>query len=115
VRCHWIDPDALSVFATVDSPQGFTFAGPRHALAALDQEQRTVGGALDQTGAGIEKLIGPPFQRHPAMGTPIGVHIHLTRSPHGQNPELIKIEPEAFAFNQRSAVAQVFQRGLLVA
>ncbi|QKF49919.1 hypothetical protein FX982_00846 [Pseudomonas graminis] len=72
-----------------------------------------MGGALDQTGAGIEKLIGLPFQRHPSMGTPIGVHINLTASPDGQNLELIDIESEAFAFNQRSAVAQVFQRGLL--
>ncbi len=72
-----------------------------------------MSGALDQTGAGIEKLIGLPFQRHSAMGTPIGVHINLTPSPDGQNLELIDIEPEAFAFNQRSAVTQVFQRGLL--
>ena len=72
-----------------------------------------MGGALDQTGAGIEKIIGLPFQRHPSMGTPIGVHINLTPSPDGQNLELIDIESEAFAFNQRSTVAQVFQRGLL--
>lgn len=71
-----------------------------------------MGGALDQTGAGIEKIIGLPFQRHPSMGTPIG-DINLTPSPDGQNLELIDIESEAFAFNQRSAVAQVFQRGLL--
>lgn len=72
-----------------------------------------MSGALDQTGAGIEKLIGLPFQRHSTMGTPIGVHINLPPSPDGQNLELINLEPEAFAFNQRSAVAQVFQRGLL--
>lgn len=72
-----------------------------------------MSGTLDQTGAGIEELISPPFQRDPAMGAPIGVHVNLTRSPHGQNLELINVEPEAFAFNQRSAVAQVFQRGLL--
>lgn len=72
-----------------------------------------MSGTLDQTGAGIEKLISPPFQRHPTMGTPIGVHVNLPPSPDGQNLELVDIEPEAFAFNQCSAVAQVFQRGLL--
>src|SRR4051812_40944455 len=86
VRCRWIDPDALSVFAAVDRPQGFSLARSRHALATFDQEQSAVGGTLHQAGAGIEKGIRLPFERHPAMGAPIGVHVDLTRSPHGQNP-----------------------------
>lgn len=43
-------PKALGIFATGQGGEVLTGAWSGDALAAFDEEQRTVGGALDQAG-----------------------------------------------------------------
>ena len=88
-------PDALRIFMAIESGQRLTFAGAGHALAILDQKQRTVGGALDQAGAAVQKLVGLPFQRDAAMRAAIPVDENLALSAYRQKPVVYQLEPPA--------------------
>lgn len=80
---------------SVERGQRLTLAGACHALAILDQKQRTVGGALDQTGAAVQKLVGLPFQRDATMRAAIPVDENLTVSAYRQKPVVFQFEPAA--------------------
>ena len=114
-RWRWIDPDALTVFATGNGGQGFALARAGDAFAVLDQKQRAMGGALDKAGAAVEKLVGQPLQRDAAMGAAIVVDKHLSGPSHDQQLETCQLEAAALSFRNSVAFAQVFQRGPLYA
>jgi len=48
------------------------------------RKQRAVGGALDQAGAGVEEVIGLPFQGDAAMGAAIAIEVGDAIPAHGQ-------------------------------
>lgn len=79
----------------VQRGQRLAFAGAGHAFAVLDQKQCTVGGALDQAGAAVQKLVGLPFQRDAAMRAAIPVDEHLALSAYRQKPVVFQLEPPA--------------------
>jgi hypothetical protein len=108
-----IDPDALSVLATIDRAQIFALARAGDAFATLDQKQCAVGRALNQAGAGIEKLVRVPLQGHAAVRATVPVDMNLTRAPDRQELQPVDIETSAFSLSQVIPVTQVFQRSLL--
>ncbi|ROL83312.1 hypothetical protein BK637_29230 [Pseudomonas chlororaphis] len=69
--------------------------GAGDAFTVFDQKQRTVGGALDQAGAGIEELVGLPLQSDPAMGAAIGVDVDLSIAAHCKKRLAFKVETSA--------------------
>lgn len=75
-------------------------ARPGNAFARFDQEQCSVGGALDQAGAGIEELIRLPFQRNSPMRAAIFVGIHVSFSAHDEQAHFFALEAAARTFGQ---------------
>ncbi len=70
------------------------------ALAGLDQKQRAMGGALDETGTGIEKLVGLPLQGDPAMGAAIAIDEYLPATAGCQDFQTIDIETTTLRFGE---------------
>ena len=75
-------------------------ARPGNAFARFDQEQCSVGGALDQAGAGIEELIRLPLQRDSPMRAAIFVGIQLSFPAHEEQAHFSAFEAAARTFGQ---------------
>ena len=81
-------------------------AGAGYAFTAFNQKQRAMGGALDQAGTGVEKLVGVPFQADAAMRAAIFIHIDLTFTAHGKQLLTVDLETTAAGIDQLGAGAK---------
>ena len=76
-------------------------ARPGNAFPALNQKQGSMGRALDQAGAGVEELVGLPFQRHTTVGAAIFIGLDLTGPTHDKQADAVLFKAQAGAFCQR--------------
>ena len=72
-----------------------------------------MGRALNQAGAGIEKLVRVPLQRHAAVRATVLVDIDLPGAPDCQQLQPANVKTSAFSFSHFIPVTQVFQLILL--
>ena len=70
---------------TVEGYQKLPGARPGHALAGLDQEQGRVGGAFNQAGAVVEKLVGLPLQADTPVRAAVFVGIDPALASHDKH------------------------------
>ena len=59
-----------------------------------------MGGALDQAGAGVEKLVGLPFQRDAAMGAAVDIEVGNAVPAHGQQLAAVDFKTEAAVWRE---------------
>jgi hypothetical protein len=81
-----------------------TWAG--HAFSILDQKQGAMGRALDQAVAGIQELVGGPFQPDTSVRAAIDIDMNLTAPAHGKQLLAVNIEPAAAGIDQLQAWAK---------
>lgn len=91
---------------TIQCAECIAGAGPGDALAGLDQKQRTMGGALDEAGTGIEKLVGLPLQGNPSMGAAIAIDEDLPTATGREDFQAIDIEPAALRLGKLGGVTK---------
>ena len=73
------------------------------AFPVFDQEKCAVGRALDQAVAGVEKLVGGPFQPDASVRTAIDVDVNLTATAHGKELLAVDVETAAAGIGQLNA------------
>lgn len=67
-----------------------------------------MGGALDKAVAGVEKLVGLPFQADAAMRAAIEVDVDLAAATHGKEFAAFDLEAAAAVIGQFGACAKNF-------
>ena len=90
----------MAVFVTAQGQQLLTLARAGYALAAFNQEQRAMVGAVDEAGAVIEKGILRPVQRDAAVRAPVAVEVHLALAAHAEQFEAVYAEGAALGVGQ---------------
>ncbi|MCY1557230.1 hypothetical protein D9M68_940630 [compost metagenome] len=71
-----------------------------HAFARIDQKQCAVGGALDQAGAVVEKLVRQPFQGNAAVRAAVAVGKYLAVLAYGKQFFACNHKAPALTFGQ---------------
>lgn len=71
-----------------------------------------MSGAVNQAGAGVQKLVRLPFQRYATMRAAVVIDEHLPVTPCGKQLATIDFKPAALGFRQLISGAEQFHLGL---
>lgn len=68
--------------------------------------------AVNQAGAGVQKLVGLPFQWHATMGAAVVIDEHLPVATRGEQFSAIDFKAAALGFRQLVTGTEQFHQGL---